>query len=75
GVRLGFNATLLLTVAAEMVTGRDGLGGVVWLAWETMRTDQLYASLVLIIVLGVGFNVALQAFARLLVPWQVERQR
>jgi NitT/TauT family transport system permease protein len=75
GVRLGLNATLLLTVAAEMVTGQTGLGAVIWRAWETMRTEQLYASLLIIVTLGVGANVALQALARTVMPWQPEQHR
>lgn len=75
GVRLGLNATLLLTVATEMVNGSDGLGALIWRAWETMRTEQLYASLLVILLLGVGANAGLQALASTLIPWQSERQR
>ncbi len=75
GVRLGVNATLLLTVATEMVAGRNGLGGRIWSSWETMRTEQLYACLLVIVLLGVGSNIGLQVLARVLIPWRPERER
>jgi len=74
GVRLGVNIALLLTIAVEMVAADKGLGVLIWLAWETMRTEEIYAALAVIAVLGVTFNLALQAATRRLVPWQVERE-
>jgi len=66
GVRLAFNFALLVTVSVELVASRTGLGAVIWLSWETFRTENLYASLVLISALGVGVNAALQALERIL---------
>ena len=66
GVRLAFNLALLVTVSVELVASRTGLGAVIWLSWETFRTENLYASLVLISALGVGVNAVLQAVERTL---------
>jgi ABC-type nitrate/sulfonate/bicarbonate transport system permease component len=46
----------------------------IWLAWETLRTEQLYAGLTVIAVLGITFNLTLQFLAKRLVPWQAERE-
>ena len=74
GVRLGVNVALLLTIALEMVTARDGLGASIWMAWETFRTEQIYATLVVIALLGVSFSLVLRSLASRFVPWQMERR-
>ncbi len=74
GVRLGINIALLLTIAAEMRFAESGLGLIVWSAWETLRTEELYAGLAVIAALGVGLNLALQSVMRRLAPWQAERE-
>lgn len=75
GLLLATNITLLLTIAVEMVTGRDGLGAAIWLAWQTMRSENLWASLVLITLLGIGFNLLLRQLTRLFIPWQAFSER
>jgi NitT/TauT family transport system permease protein len=74
GARLGFNIALLITIAVELAMAREGLGAMIWLAWETLRTEQLYAGLTVIALLGISFNFVLQFLARRLVPWQAERE-
>jgi len=74
GARLALNVALLLTIAVEMVAAREGLGAMIWLAWETLRTEQLYAGLVVAAALGFGFNRLLLWLAHRVVPWQVERR-
>lgn len=74
GLLLATNITLLLTIAVEMVTARDGLGATIWLAWQTMRSENLWASLVLITLLGIGFNLLLRWLTRLFIPWQANTE-
>ena len=74
GMRLAVNIALLLTIAAEMRFAEQGLGLIVWSAWETLRTEELYAGLAVIAVFGVGLNLTLQSLTRRLVPWQVQRE-
>jgi ABC-type nitrate/sulfonate/bicarbonate transport system permease component len=74
GARLALNIALLFTIAVELVSAREGLGEMIWLAWQTMRTEELYASLAVIGALGIGFNLLLQYLAKRSVPWHVERE-
>jgi ABC-type nitrate/sulfonate/bicarbonate transport system permease component len=69
GLRLAANTTLLLAVAAEMVGARHGLGGMIWLAWNTMRTEEIYVCLLTITLLGVLFNALLRWLDICLTPW------
>jgi NitT/TauT family transport system permease protein len=70
GVQLALNSALMVTVAVEMVTARRGLGATIWLAWQTLRTTELYAALFVIAALGVAGNALLGSVSRWLVPWQ-----
>jgi NitT/TauT family transport system permease protein len=74
GLRLALNVTLLLVVAVEMVSARQGLGAMMWLAWELMRTEHLYAALLIVVSFGLGFNVLIFYLTRLLVPWRFQRE-
>jgi NitT/TauT family transport system permease protein len=72
GLRLAANVTLLVTIAAEIVMADRGLGALVWLSWETMRVELLYATLVVIASLGIALTGGLRLIRRAVVPWQVE---
>jgi NitT/TauT family transport system permease protein len=75
GLLLALNITLLLTIAVEMVMLRDGLGSTIWFAWETMRVEELYASLAVIILLGIGFNLLIRFLMAVYIPWQTDRDK
>lgn len=70
GIRLAANTALLLTIAVELITAQEGLGSVIWLSWQTLRTENLYISLAVIAFLGIGMNLLLQYFAKVFAPWQ-----
>jgi len=74
GARLAVNVALVICVATELVAARSGLGTMIWFAWETMRTEELYASILVVAVLGTTFNLLLETLRRRLVPWQPERR-
>ena len=69
GLRLAANVTLLVTIAVEIIVAEEGLGSLVWVAWETFRVEVLYATLIVISALGVGVSTGLERMNRQLVPW------
>jgi ABC-type nitrate/sulfonate/bicarbonate transport system permease component len=73
GLRLALNFALLIAIAVEIVSAHEGLGATIWLAWEVMRTEVLYASLFVVALLGIGFNGLVVLLSRLLVPWALKR--
>ena len=75
GARLALNTALVITVAVELLTARQGLGATIWLAWETMRTERLYVALLATAILGISFNLLLQFVAGRLAPWQIEQAK
>lgn len=75
GLRLAANVTLLVTIAAEIVMSDTGLGSLVWLAWETLRVELLYATLIVVSLLGISISTSLHRLHRAVVPWQAEPGR
>ncbi len=69
GLRLGFGMALLLVVAAEFVAAREGVGAMIWLAWQTLRTERLYAGIVAWAAIGLISTRGLQRLERRLVRW------
>jgi NitT/TauT family transport system permease protein len=72
GARLALNLALLMTITVELTTAREGLGAMIWTAWETLRTERLYAGVIVIAALGISFNLLLQRLALRLAPWQIQ---
>lgn len=70
GVRLAVNTALLISIAVELVAAQTGLGAQIWLAWQTLRVAELYASLMVTAAVGMFLNWGLQRLAARLAPWK-----
>lgn len=70
GLRLAANLALVTTIGVEMIAADVGLGTRVWLSWQVMRTDQLYATLFVIALIGVVLTLTLRWCERRLMPWR-----
>jgi NitT/TauT family transport system permease protein len=53
GFRLGLGVSIILVVAAEMVVGKVGLGARLYLAGQVLETEQVFAVLIVLAVLGI----------------------
>ncbi len=74
GLRLAANIAFLSAIAVEIVAADTGLGAIVWMSWEVLRIEQLYATLFLTGLVGVVLNGGLQWLGRRMVPWLSERE-
>lgn len=70
GFRLGVGTGLILGVLAEMLGARDGLGYLLWSAWQTFSVSSLWATLFVTAVLGFVSVQLVDCLRRVLVPWQ-----
>lgn len=70
GIRISANVGLLVTIAIEFTMTTTGIGSIIWLAWQTMRTEDLYVGVVTLSVIGIVINATLQWLHRRLAPWQ-----
>ena len=75
GFRISLNLALLVAISIEIAAASTGLGALIWMSWEVLRIDVLYAALFVIMALGISFNLLVQALTRRLVPWSGERRR
>lgn len=69
GLRIALNAAFSVTITTELLISRSGLGARIWMAWETMRTENLYAALLMIALVGILSNWLLAVATRRLTPW------
>ncbi len=53
GVRLGLGVSIILVVAAEMVVGKLGLGARLYLSGQILETEQVFAVLIVLAILGI----------------------
>ena len=74
GLRLAANIAFLSAIAVEMVAAKNGLGAEVWLAWQVLRLDELFATLVVIAAAGLSVNVLLRSLSRRIAPWLTARE-
>jgi NitT/TauT family transport system permease protein len=74
GLRLATNIAFVSAIAVEMVASGRGLGSQVWLSWQVLRVELLYATLFVIALLGVTINTTLRWLARRGAPWLSERE-
>lgn len=77
GTRLAINMAMVIAIAVELLAAKEGLGVIIWFSWQTLRIEELYASLVVIALLGIGINLILQYLSKRLTPWyndQADRQ-
>ena len=73
GARIALNMALVITVAVELLIAREGLGVMIWYAWETLRVSELYATLIIIAILGIAINFVLGRLSWHLIPWYTSK--
>jgi ABC-type nitrate/sulfonate/bicarbonate transport system permease component len=74
GLRLSLGTALIVIIAAEFVAAKYGLGYLVWFSWQTLLTENMFAGLVVIMILGALFTTGLQVVEGWLMPWQREER-
>ena len=74
GLRIALNSALHVTIAIEIAGATVGLGSLIWISWEVLRMEMLYATLAVIMVLGIAFNALVRILSVVLVPWAIEER-
>jgi ABC-type nitrate/sulfonate/bicarbonate transport system permease component len=72
GARLAFNMAMVISIAVELLSAKEGLGVIIWFSWQTLRIEEMYGSLVIIALLGVAAQLILHQLTRRLTPWFIE---
>jgi NitT/TauT family transport system permease protein len=75
GLHLGMGVTIILVVAAEMIGGAGhlGMGNVLITAGQVMETEKVFASLVVLAIVGAVVIKSQQWIDRKVAPWMTSR--
>jgi NitT/TauT family transport system permease protein len=73
GFKLGAGLGLILIAIAEMIGAKEGLGYMIWNAWEILAVEMMYIGILAIAVIGFVVTILLNQLERWLVPWQSGR--
>ncbi|WP_326566567.1 ABC transporter permease [Amycolatopsis rhabdoformis] len=73
GLRLSLSISLILMAISELVGSLNGIGYALIAAQRAYDFDQMWAWIVLLGILGYGFNAALLAVERRVLKWQPGR--
>jgi ABC-type nitrate/sulfonate/bicarbonate transport system permease component len=71
GVRLGIGVSIILVIAAEMVVGKVGLGARLYLAGQILETEQVFAVLIVLAILGIAVTKAQDLIDVRLSQWRL----
>ena len=69
GLRLGLGYALIVAVAVEIVAASRGLGALLWLSWQVLKVEDMYATFLVIAILGAALSYGLAAIRGRLLPW------
>jgi NitT/TauT family transport system permease protein len=69
GIELGAGLGLILIAIAEMMGAQEGLGFMIWNAWQLFSVETMYVGIFIIAVIGYALALLLAEVGRLLMPW------
>jgi len=69
GFRIALGRALTITIALELVSCPEGLGSMIWIAWQTFYTEKLYIGVILSAIIGTSLHFSLKRLESRLAPW------
>jgi ABC-type nitrate/sulfonate/bicarbonate transport system permease component len=69
GLRLSLGRALVITISVELVGAQNGLGSMIWMAWQTFSTEKLYIGVISTALIGAVFHNGLLSLETRLIPW------
>jgi ABC-type nitrate/sulfonate/bicarbonate transport system permease component len=73
GIKLGVGMGLILIAISEMIGAKEGIGYMIWNAWQILTVETMYVGLTVIALLGFLFNVMLNFIEGRILPWKQEK--
>jgi ABC-type nitrate/sulfonate/bicarbonate transport system permease component len=70
GLRIALGRALTITIALELVSCPDGLGSMIWIAWQTFYTEKLFVGILIAAAIGTLLHFSLKRLESKLVPWK-----
>lgn len=75
GINLGLGFALTVIVGTELLLPQGGLGALIWESYSLYDIPTIFAALIVVALLGWGFNQAMLEVERQLIPWRVAQAR
>jgi NitT/TauT family transport system permease protein len=69
GFRIALGRGLTITIAMELVSCPNGIGSMIWIAWQTFYTEKLYIGVIISAALGTFLHFSLKRLEARLAPW------
>jgi NitT/TauT family transport system permease protein len=73
GIKLGVGMGLILIAISEMIGAKEGIGYMIWNAWQILTVETMYVGLTVIALLGFLFNTSLNLIESRILPWKHEK--
>jgi NitT/TauT family transport system permease protein len=70
GLKVAWALSLVILVAAEFVSSKNGIGYLIWNSWGLLLVDAMFVGIVTIGLLGLVTSVIFQEIEHLVVPWK-----
>ena len=70
GIELGAGLGLILIAIAEMMGAQEGLGYMIWNAWQLFSVETMYVGIFVIAVMGYIIALFLAEVAKWVMPWK-----
>ncbi len=68
--RQALSRALGLSVAVEVLTGRTGLGSLIWAGWQSFQPQHVYIGVLTAALLGAVLHGSMRLIEKALVPWK-----
>ncbi len=70
GLRVALGRGLVITVSVELLTPSDGLGSMIWVAWQSFSTERLYIGVLTTALMGGLCHAGLRRLELHAIPWR-----
>ncbi len=75
GINLGLGFALTVIVGTELLLPQGGIGALIWQSYQIYDIPTIFAGLIVVALLGWGFNWGMLELERQLIPWRVTETR
>jgi NitT/TauT family transport system permease protein len=75
GFRLAVGRAMVVAISVEMVSSNTGLGGLIWLSWQSFAVEKLFVGVALSGFMGAFFHVSLRWLEKRVIPWHAAATR
>ena len=70
GLRIALGTAMIVIISVEFLRAKQGVGYMTYYYWEVLVPEKMYAGLLVVMVMGIGFTGILYWLQRRLMPWK-----